>query len=282
MSGSPRKTKVLLGWPWYDGPDIETYTSYNEVTHYFGRLQERSLWLSAFGDEGAEKVGRRLDPLCEDGDLAEITAEDGIFEFGYSDVGRNSLVGQAREKIVEAAIAWGADYLFMWDDDMKFKWSTFLRLWRHQKPVVNALGFTSTYPVWPCLWSVQRGNEHRSDWANIVFDYPKDQLISNEEVGGVIAFGAGVTLYDVNVFRRMPKPWFFSTGTGEDFLFCMRCHENGIRTYVDTSIKVEHLMKAPRWSSEEFYEEARVSDVAAYDKMKADHAYNKALWERAE
>ncbi len=275
MSTDGNKTRVLLGWPWYDGPDKNTFGLYHEITHYFGRLQERSMWLTKYGDDNEVTKDRQLDVLSGTGDT-EITAADGEFEFGYQDVSGISLVGMAREKIISAALDWGADYVFMWDDDMRFPWSAFLKMYRHQKPVVNALAFTGNEPIWPCLWSVSV--ENGEYYSKVVYDYPENALITDEDVDGVIAFGSAVSLYNMNVFRRIHKPWFHSTGFGEDFMFCMRCHENGIRAYVDTSIKVQHLMKTPRWADEDKYKKDREAfkDFYKEQEEKQDNGYE--IW----
>ena len=265
-----KTTKVCLGFPWYNGPDPHTYTRYMEMVHYFGRLQERSYWL----DEVVENLDG-LPPLDPSGDdpEAELTLKDyelsGRFEFGYSNEGGLSLPGLARELVVEGALAWGADWLLMWDDDMLFPWSAFLKLWRHQKPVTAALAFTSRLPIQPVIYRIlerhtAKGLVRESDF---VLDYPKDRLITDQDVDGPIAFGAGVVLINMNVFKQIPKPWFHSTGCGEDWMFCLRCFDHGISRYVDTSVKTMHKSANPTWVSEDLYDLHKQNHPETYERL---------------
>ena len=258
-----KKTKIMLGWPWYGGPDRAAFARFFEFTHYCGRLQERSYWLAEYGElPDMPNLNREKEDSA-----FEIAPEDGVFEFAYYTVVGNSLIGRAREEIVEAAQQWGADYLFMYDDDMIWGWDTLLRLLRHNKPVVNALGFTSREPITPCMWKIQRRRREDGEWEysdKVIYDYPKDQLVGQEDLGGPVAFGAGVTLYNMNVFNQMPKPWFSSTGCGEDWFFCIRCYQDGIPLYVDTSIKTHHKSMKVDWQNEELYLQRRSGDLKDY------------------
>lgn len=288
MSGSQdKRTKVVIALPWYTGPDECTFPLYFNLMNYFGALRERTLWRKQLGHERFMELLPNLPPLDEtrgDKGRAEPTEEDwqrlGVLDLAMCNFSRTSLVGRAREHIAEKALELGYDYIFWWDDDMKFEYSTFLRLWRHQVPAVAALAFTARHPVFPVIYkiliadndtSVERvastivkklrflqhdleigktlwekikinfglqvdtGNVFtREEWDYVnkvvryltgnkhsyssvpVFDYPREQLISGEDIGGELAFGSGVMLTDCEVFRRIPQPWFSSTGCGED------------------------------------------------------------------
>ena len=265
---------MMLGFPWYNGPDVNTYPRYFEMCHYLGRLQERCEWLNWIGDNHGSAMQvdalnglRKLDLYHDAG--AEITLKDDvIFEFGQCNQGGLSLPGLARERLVESALTEGYEWLLMWDDDMLFDWSMFLRLWRHNKPVCAALAFTSREPVLPVIYRVrevyeEKGIVYKSDQ---VLDYPKDQLIGGEDIGGSLGFGAGVVLFNMSVFRQLGKPWFYSTGCGEDWMFCVRCHQSGIPRYMDTSVKTMHAAHRPRWFGEQAYERNRKENPEAYER----------------
>jgi len=263
--------KVLFGLPWYQGPDIETYPLYFEHMHYYGRLRERSLWLNWVGKKWGSEVQNEalkeitpLDPKQADTNYAEIWHDqhDVVFEFGLADETRLSLPGLARERLAETAMREGYDYLFMWDYDMKFSWSMFMRLFRHQKSVVSALAFTARPPYDPVIYRIKQyqdpthGIRHESE---TVHNYPKNQLVSGADVGGALAFGGAVNLIHTSVFRKIPKPWFHSTGCGEDFMFCLRCHLHDIPVYVDTAAQTLHKQHASNWIGETHYEQNRHS-----------------------
>ena len=269
--------KIVLGLPWYGGPDIDCYPGYFEMMCYLGRVRERSIWFDSltkqYGEVPKEILASLppLDPWALEGDATEITPEDGIFEFAIANQTRLSLPGLARERLVDSALQYGADWLFMWDADMKFPWSTLLRLWRHQKPVANALGFTSRDPVIPCLYKIREGFDVATKAptydSEVIYDYPKGKLIGSEDIDGSIAFGAGVTLINMNVFRQIPKPWFNSTGCGEDWFFCVRCHLHGISRYVDTSINVLHKAHKVNWYGVDLYDQERLRIPETYAKL---------------
>jgi hypothetical protein len=270
-----KKTKVTIGIPWYAGPDVDCFPKYLAFSHYLGRLRERSIWLQALQDKGIEFTPgdlTPLDPIYEDDTHAEIMGgEDwGEFEFNLA-VERMSLPGLARERVVEMALSQGSEWLLMWDSDMLFSPSVFLRLLRWQKPIVNALAFTSRDPIMPCLYKIRHGFDPISKQptydSETVWDIPDKPLISNEDIGGEMAFGAGVILINTNVFRQIAKPWFFSTGCGEDWLFCVRAMMHGVPRYSDTSQVILHKAFQPRFFGRESYEQARKDNPEEYQKL---------------
>ena len=260
--------KLAIGMPWYDGPDVKTFAMYQDFFMYLGQLRERTIFREAIGKEAFDKILPTLpslhigaDPRIEDYDRM------GKLDIALIDYSQTSLVGKARDLIIEGALQWEADYVFMWDADMGFEYSSFLNLWRHNVPVVGALAFTSRPPFYPVIMRIieqSHSNDLPSFTSEIVFDYPKDQLITNKDVGGAIAFGSGVSLLNTARFKQIPQPWFYSTGCGEDFHFCTRCHEYGIQRYVDTSVKTTHKRWDVDFISEEYYEKYKEENQQIY------------------
>tara|TARA_R110000824_G_scaffold253662_1_gene442647 strand:+ start:760 stop:1638 length:879 start_codon:yes stop_codon:yes gene_type:complete len=270
--------KLVLGFPWYTGPDDNTFPAHFDLMMYFGALRERSLWVNSLDDEEAEKVLEKLPSLDEtsyDKGLADPTLEEwkklGKLEIVLVNHSRTSLVGLAREMIVETAVDLKADYLFWWDDDMRFEKDAFLRLWRHQKPVISALAFTARDPIFPVIfrltekWDMANKNKV-AEKSEIILDYPRDQLIGSADLGGDLALGAAVCLYDMAIFKQVPKPWFMSTGCGEDYFFSYRCKEFSIERWMDTSVKAAHVHHAVRWCDEKFYWESRENFAETYEQ----------------
>ena len=260
--------KLAIGMPWYDGPDVKTFAMYQDFFMYLGQLRERTIFREAIGKEEFDKILPTLpslhigaDPTIEDYDRM------GKLDIALIDYSQTSLVGKARDLIIEGALQWEADYVFMWDADMGFEYSSFLNLWRHNVPVVGALAFTARPPFYPVIMRIieqSHSNDLPSFTSEIVFDYPKDQLITNKDVGGAIAFGSGVILLNTAIFKQIPQPWFYSTGCGEDFHFCTRCHEYGIQRYVDTSVKTTHKRWDVDFISEEYYEKYKEENQQIY------------------
>jgi len=259
--------KLVIGLPWYIGPDDNTFPLYFDQMMYYGAMRERSIWRDVLGKDRFWEASNSVPPLDESGDdLGNLTEEDfermGRLEIYICNYSRTSLVGKSREMIVDMALDVDADYLFWWDADMRFDYSAFLRMWRHNKPVVGALAFTARHPIHPVIFKItKKWDPTNQDWmyegSDVVLDYPKDRLISSDDIGGSLAFGSGVVLYDMSIFREMPKPWFNSTGCGEDWFFCHRAEMFNIERYVDTSVKTQHKEHAPRWADEDSYWKSR-------------------------
>lgn len=270
--------KLAIGLPWYSGPDDNVFPHYMDFMSYLGAFRERSVLRDVVGEESFAEILPKLPPLDEstpEGGPGEPTLEEwqaiGRLSFGSFNRSRLSLVGKARELIVEDALSWGADYLLWWDADMLFPLSGFLQLWRNKKLICGALAFTARHPVHPVIFRMRTHIEPTGqeiiDGSDIVMDYPRNQLVGSEEVGGELAFGAGMVLYNMKVFRELPQPWFTSTGCGEDWFFCHRCSKFGIPRYVDTRVKTLHKEHAPRWVNEAAYWESRKEQRDRYIQL---------------
>ena len=155
------------------------------------------------------------------------------FTFIHAD---NGPIDVLRNDIVQSAIALGATKLIMMDTDMIYHPKTITALLSHNLPIVGALCFRR-YPPFDSI--MLRGD---------VKGYtPVDEWEEGELVE-VNATGAGCILYDMDVFRKMPAPWFkfrhdpeTGAGIGEDVGFCQDLKAAGYRIFVDTSVPADHL-----------------------------------------
>tara|TARA_R110000751_G_scaffold7433_6_gene30410 strand:+ start:458 stop:1342 length:885 start_codon:yes stop_codon:yes gene_type:complete len=266
-----KTTTVIVGLPWYTGPDDDTFPQYFDFMMYLGSLAERTQIRQLLGAEAFD--GLALPPLCPGDPLAEPTVADyermGRLRIAICNYSRTSLVGKAREHIAQSALHEDADYILWWDDDMRFEYSTFLRLWRNDLPIVGALAFTAREPIYPVIFGAEKINSPDGavvEQSSPLFDYPRDTLVGDEHVPGWLAFGAGMMLTAVDVFRQIPQPWFASTGCGEDFHFCSRAAEYGVPRFVDTRIKVQHKHHTARWCDENVYWWTREHRPEAYEE----------------
>lgn len=171
--------------------------------------------------------------------LPEFKPEWPRFEFYDLTAGR-LFTPMAREKLAHAALQLGADYIFMFDDDMLGQQDLFERLWRHQVDVVAGLAFTRNPPYNPVLYQIKEGWDpiHKREYCttNSIRAYPKDKLVECDAVG----FGS--VLIRTSVFKKMDPPYFMtSSGTGEDILFCIKAKKAGARIFMDTSTKLGHI-----------------------------------------
>lgn len=246
--------RVALAYPWYNGPDPYCSVYFGERMAYFGRLQERSSWLARLPKEEALAVLPNLptlDPLDSTG-YADMTAEMIGTEFQFATCQEMflSLVGMARERIVEASLdeSWPADYLLWSDDDMIWPSGAFLALYRNQVDICGALAFTARKPVLPVIYSFDKRFDeekgHEVTDIQPVKDYKRDALQKVDAIGG------GVKLVKADVYRKMGKPWYSSYGLGEDIFFCHQAAAHGISVHVDTRVKTIHKAMQPNWHDE--------------------------------
>ena len=57
--------KLVLGMPWYTGPDDNTFPAYFDMMMYFGALRERSLWMANSNEKEREYMKTQLPSLDE-------------------------------------------------------------------------------------------------------------------------------------------------------------------------------------------------------------------------
>ena len=74
-----------------------------------------------------------------------------------------------------------------------------------------------------------------------------DEEIYAEEDLEVDATGCGCVLYDMNLFRDIPQPWFEDksmeshVAPGEDIGFCYKLRDRGEKIFVNTRVSIGHL-----------------------------------------
>jgi hypothetical protein len=148
----------------------------------------------------------------------------------------NGPVDTLRNDLVTKALQLGASHLVMLDTDQVYPADTIPRLLEHKLPLVGAVVHRRYPPFDPLLLRGTLGNYESLDaW----------------EPGALVevdATGAGaLLLYDLDVFRRMPAPWFRfrhlpnGEGIGEDIGFCSDLRAAGYQIHIDTRVQVGHL-----------------------------------------
>ena len=155
------------------------------------------------------------------------------FTFIHAD---NGPIDTLRNDIVQSSLSLGATKLIMLDVDMIYHPKTITILLGRKLPIVGALCFRR-YPPFDSIML-------RGDVKGYI---PVDEWEPDELVE-VDATGAGCIMYDVDVFRKMPFPWFkfrhdpeTGAGIGEDIGFCQDLRAAGYRIFVDTSVPADHL-----------------------------------------
>src|SRR4030042_268924 len=152
----------------------------------------------------------------------------------------NGPIDTLRNDVVEKSLSIGATHLIMLDTDMIYHPETIPRLISHKLPVVGALSFRRYPPFDEILL-----RKHTEDG---ITGYVSVEDWQEDELGEVDATGAGCIMFEMDVFKKMPAPWFrfqknIDTGAtiGEDIGFCQDLKEAGYRIFVDTAVPSDHL-----------------------------------------
>lgn len=147
----------------------------------------------------------------------------------------NGPIDTLRNDLVEKALQIGATHIMMLDTDMDYHPQTIPRLLSHKLPVVGALTFRRYPPFDPIMLRGKLGDYESID------EWKEGELVE------VDATGAGCLLFNMDVFKRMPKPWFkfrhlkTGEGIGEDIGFCSDLKDAGYRIFVDTTVPSGHM-----------------------------------------
>jgi hypothetical protein len=143
-----------------------------------------------------------------------------------------SRVDLARNRLADAALEWGADYLLWVDSDQTFPADTFFRLAAHDLPFVG------------CNIAMRGEREApQSSCFNISSNDQGLVRIEPKEIGleAVDVIGMGICLVKRTVFEAVARPWFRPFDYGEDGYFCLQAKKAGFIPHVDHSLKVGHI-----------------------------------------
>lgn len=160
---------------------------------------------------------------------------------------------RARNSIVEAALQWGSDYLLMLDDDHVIDWMDRMQIepnkeqshYEFLRKLIVHLQTAEKAAIVGGMY-FHRGGECRAvvmkEGADGGFYYIRDDEIQNG-LQEVAVTGGGCMLIDMNLFSRIPGPWFepeYKFGT--DIQICKKAREQGFKVYCDTSVVIGHVL----------------------------------------
>lgn len=162
-----------------------------------------------------------------------IQMEKPTFQYITAD---NGPIDTLRNDIVEKAQNVSATKLIMMDVDQVYDLKTITKLLAHNLSVVGAKVHRRYPPFDPIIMKI-------TDKGYLpIEDYEDGALVECD------ATGAGCIMYDMEIFRKLPYPWFKfqkhpSNGMviGEDVGLCQDLKAKGYKIYVDTSIEIGHL-----------------------------------------
>jgi hypothetical protein len=160
-----------------------------------------------------------------------------------------SVIHISRESIVTRALAANATHLLFLDDDMVFEPDILDTMFECKKDIVltNYLLKTET----PCFLITDKHGQH------------VDTTEQSTGIQSVYAGGFGISLFNIEVFKATPQPWFMplwmkeqNMYTTEDVPFFYRTRKAGFEAFVDhdASKKVSHVGNK-RWNWKELNKE---------------------------
>lgn len=125
----------------------------------------------------------------------------------------------------------GCTHIFCVDDDMVYEKDTLEKLLSHDKDIVGA------------RYANRRGTGE-------VVEYLSDKSEDGEYLVEVKALGGGCVLIKMDVFRKVPQPWFWyktnevgAVTMSHDWYFCEKAREVGYQVWCDVSINPLHIGK---------------------------------------
>ena len=146
---------------------------------------------------------------------------------------KGSMLSESRESLVLSALKANCKYLLMVDTDMKFP-RELLHQWvkimdRGEVKILSANCTTKAIPAEVTATGFQN-----------------ERIFTDEDSHGiqeVESVGCAVTLIDVKIFQKIPRPWFnqewqpeLQHFCGEDRYFMRKARAHGFKNYIDHDI----------------------------------------------
>jgi hypothetical protein len=155
-------------------------------------------------------------------------------------------IDRARCDLVNQAQQMGASHILFLDSDVTMHPEAITRLWQWQLPIVCGI-YGSKHGV-PGVWIENaKSGDARYTAVNpeVLAKVAESQhsLFSHPDM----VVGAGCLLIDMEVFKKLKKPYFLWTqgrdddGVSEDFYFFEKCREAGIPIHLDASVQCNHI-----------------------------------------
>lgn len=177
---------------------------------------------------------RRVSPQTTQSVLDLITR--GGYDFHLIVASEGYTIAENRNYIAVQALNAKSDYLLMADDDMSFEPETLDKLIKVGKDICGvAYHPRADTPI----------TKYTDETHFIKLEENTDPKY--KKPFKCHATGTGIILIKVDVFKKVPRPWFFfewfdsgQCKQGEDWGLCIKAKEYGIETWCDPTIVVGH------------------------------------------
>ena len=172
-------------------------------------------------------------------DLARTGVDYVVPPYGRTDIVRNKLGLTVLSTDYTHILMLDNDHIHPSDIIHKLaRWILLAKTEEEEPLVIGGLNFTRMPPFYPCAFIKPEGQK-----KFLPITKYKRGLIP------VDAVGTGSILISRRVFEKFQPPWFFNiydevaydNWPGEDIGFSMRCRENGIQSWVDTTVSSPHV-----------------------------------------
>jgi hypothetical protein len=149
---------------------------------------------------------------------------------------RASLLPRSRQQMIQRSIQAGCSHALFIDSDQSFPAYLVHRLASHDLEVVGCNIATKCVPAGPTA------RKRHDTWAG------GSPVYSNGKMGleKVWRLGCGIMLIKLEVFKKMPLPWFeiryhheLDDFIGEDWFLCEQFEKAGVDIWVDHSLSLE-------------------------------------------
>ena len=151
----------------------------------------------------------------------------------------------ARTNAVEEAMRLECTHVMMIDTDHTFLPDLVDFLLADDKDIVGAVAYKRTPPYFPCVFAKKEDE-----------DFYRSVNVAKKGVMRCDAIGFGAVLIKMDVFFKIPMPWFWIDRQGHDINFCEKAKQFGFDIHVDTDLVIGH-MGSPKIIDEEFYLKSR-------------------------
>lgn len=179
--------------------------------------------------------GVGIDPEIYKNHLNLIASSQGLIK--YTGITINQLIHIARNELVEEVlndeyVDKKNDFILWLDSDVIVAPGIVRRLISHNLDIVSGIYFQKCPPFYPL---VMKKKEDSDKFARLLSAYP-------EGLQKIDRIGFGCVLTRVNVFTKIPKPWFeWTKESGEDIDFCIKAEKYGIDIYYDSAVVCGHM-----------------------------------------
>jgi hypothetical protein len=169
----------------------------------------------------------------------------GFADVGFTWISKDVLVSALRDRAAMAALEGGYSHVLFLDADMTWPSDVLAKMLAHHgRGIVSGLYHLKTWPHWPV--ALRDGV-----WNDIdqTMDYTYDEMAAHADgLRRETLVGMGCTLIPVEVFRRLPRPWFkyqdnasVMPSITEDVWFCQQAATVECPIWLDPTIVCGHV-----------------------------------------